>query len=406
MSVELLEERREKRERGQSLETRVSALENYIAMLIGSGDILDGAVTTPKLLDGCVEELKIAADAVTNAKIAVDAIQGDVIKAGAITESKLYTGAVTANKIGANAVTAAKIYANTITASQIAAGTITATEIKANTITAAKIATGTITADEIDVSTITTLDLTAGSIIGVEIKTGTSGQRTVISGSTIKLYDSDGHLRLESFGGQGTYSFFDSSGDLMGGIEGNKGSSSYGLRFLIKEGPHSAKNVLNLYDDRIETNGTLNPEYNDTDNLGRSDLQRWNKLYVKEIRLSGVTRSTWPSASSGANTALSNLTTTSINKSLIPSTGTIDLGSAAKEWNTLWLNSGSSIYWGTTSHYLIYDGTDMKFSDNLDMTSKKIMNIADPGGDNDATRKGYVQWMIDVAMAAHMSAYH
>ena len=44
MSVELLEERREKRERGQSLETRVSALENYIAMLIGSGDIASGAV--------------------------------------------------------------------------------------------------------------------------------------------------------------------------------------------------------------------------------------------------------------------------------------------------------------------------------------------------------------------------
>ena len=198
MSVELLNQKREKRTReSSSLEKRVSALENYIAMIIGTNEIADGAVTTAKLLDECVTELKIAEEAVSNAKIQVDAIQGDVIAAGAITENKIYSGAVTTDKLAANAVTAAKIAANTITAAEIAAGTITANEIAANAVTADKIAANAVTADKIAANTITANEISTGLYTEIEANLPSDenlvGYWSFDEGKGDKAYDGSGN---------------------------------------------------------------------------------------------------------------------------------------------------------------------------------------------------------------------
>lgn len=184
MSVELLANPRVKTERGSSLENRVSVLENYIALLLGTAEIEDGAITTPKLLDGCVAELKIAADAVTNAKIAVDAIQGDVIAAGAITENKLYTGAVTADKIESNAITSAKITAGAVIAGKIAAGVVTATEIATNAITSAKIYAGAVTSSKITVTTLSAIKANMGTITAGKISAVNSLKKIELDSAT------------------------------------------------------------------------------------------------------------------------------------------------------------------------------------------------------------------------------
>lgn len=61
----------------------------YAANTVGTSDIIDGAVTTPKLAD----------EAVTNAKVG----------ASAIDDSKLASGAVTHTKIAANSITSGDV---------------------------------------------------------------------------------------------------------------------------------------------------------------------------------------------------------------------------------------------------------------------------------------------------------
>jgi len=336
MSVDLLNQRREKKSRGSSLESRVSALENYIAMLIGTNEIMDGAITTPKLLDGCVSELKIAADAVTNAKIAVDAIQGDVIAAGAITENKLYNGAVTADKIATNAVTTAKIEAGAITAGEIATGAVTATKIYAGAVTADKIATNAVTADKINVSQLSAISANIGSVTA-----GTITSATVRTNAATHPY-----AKMDSGGFEVNGRYMTFNKDDGTGIGEVYGSGTYGLMISSFSGKQCYVNgANNLILNAGE--GTLQLRHgNDTRAYTSSD----SLIISSGLTLGGVRRTSWPSASSGANTALSNLTTTSINKSLLPSSGDKDLGDEEHKWRYLYVNStsyiGGTLYMG------------------------------------------------------------
>lgn len=132
-------------------------------LTIQTVDIVDNAITAPKITANAVTAPKIDTAAVTEAKVA----------AAAITETKIDSNAVTTAKIAANAVTANEIAANTITASEIAASTITATQIAANTITAVEIAANTITASQIAALTITGSEIAAGAITAVKIAANT-----------------------------------------------------------------------------------------------------------------------------------------------------------------------------------------------------------------------------------------
>ena len=164
MSVDLLANPRVKTDRGQDLEGRVSALENYVTLLLGSIDIADGAITTSKILNGAVEELKIASGAVTAAKTAVAGLNSSTgnVSANHIIAGMIQSGAVTTSKIYAGAVTADKITVSTLSAISANIGAITA-------------------------GTITGITITGGTL-----QTSTSGQRVVIINDAIKIYDEYG----------------------------------------------------------------------------------------------------------------------------------------------------------------------------------------------------------------------
>lgn len=142
---------------------------------IGTTDISNSAITTPK----------IAANAITATEIATDAVVAGKIQAGAITTAKLAAGAVTTTELGAGAVTAIKIAADTITAAQIAASAITASELAANAVTAGKIAAGTIVAADIAADTITATQIAASAITSSELAAGAVVAGKIAAGTIV-----------------------------------------------------------------------------------------------------------------------------------------------------------------------------------------------------------------------------
>ena len=131
---------------------------------MGSGGILDNAITN----------LKVAAGAIGNAELAALAVDA----------AKLASGAVTGPKIAAGAVAAGAIAAGAIIAGKIAAGVITATEMSANSID-----TSQLVADAIDVK---------HTIIGSVFKTAGSGKRIEEDSTNgLRAFDSAGNVWLQ-----------------------------------------------------------------------------------------------------------------------------------------------------------------------------------------------------------------
>ena len=77
---------------------------SYAATKIGTSQIKNGAVTTPKLHKNAVATGKIQNAAVTADKIASGAVTADKIASGAVTADKIASGAVTADKIAAGVI--------------------------------------------------------------------------------------------------------------------------------------------------------------------------------------------------------------------------------------------------------------------------------------------------------------
>jgi hypothetical protein len=88
---------------------------------------------------------------------------------GSITATQITDGAITTPKLAAGAVTAANIAADTITAGQIAAGAITASELGVNSVTAGAIAAGSIVAGKIAAGAVSANEIAAGAITASKI---------------------------------------------------------------------------------------------------------------------------------------------------------------------------------------------------------------------------------------------
>ena len=204
MSVDLLANPRVKTDRGQDLEGRVSALENYVTLLLGSIDIADGAITTSKILNGAVEELKIASGAVTAAKTAVAGINsstGDV-SANHIIAGMIQSGAVTTSKIYAGAITSDKITVSTLSAISANIGAIT-----------------------------------AGTVTGVTVRTASSGARVQLDNSNyLQAWDSS-YLRAKLT--TDTLYFYDQSGVQSGYLKALSGA----LVFNCNEASFGSANI-------------------------------------------------------------------------------------------------------------------------------------------------------------------
>jgi len=88
---------------------------------IDSDDLINKAVTTPKIAPGAVTSAKIAPGAVTSAKIVPGAVLTEKIKAGAVSSAKLAPAAVTSSKIAIDAVVTKKIKDGAVTRAKLAA---------------------------------------------------------------------------------------------------------------------------------------------------------------------------------------------------------------------------------------------------------------------------------------------
>lgn len=163
-------------ERGKLLTAYAPAPQELIDLQVGTTQIADDAITSPKIITNAVVAGKIAANAITAVKI----------DANAVTTDKLNASAVTADKIATNAVTADKIIANAVTAGKIAANAVAANEIAANAVVAGKIAANAVASNEIAANSIVTGKIASGvSTTGMLIISTGSGAPVIIDGTSV-----------------------------------------------------------------------------------------------------------------------------------------------------------------------------------------------------------------------------
>lgn len=166
---------------------------------VNTGNIVDAAVTNPKLAanavnttnisDNAVTESKIAAGSVTTSKIgalqitsallAADSVVTAKIGDGQVTAQKLAAGAVGPSTIGAQGIYGTNLVNGTITSTQIAGGTISGTNIAGATIVSSNIANATITKANLAFGTPTNAVITASSLALGGLKQMAHGQGAV-----------------------------------------------------------------------------------------------------------------------------------------------------------------------------------------------------------------------------------
>lgn len=140
---------------------------------VNTGNIVDGAVTNPKLAanavnttnisDNAVAESKIAAGAVTTSKLLELSVTTAKINDLAVTTGKINDGAVTAAKLAPGAVNAAALGAQSVYGTNLVNGTVTFTQIAGGTISGTNIAGGTISGTNIAGATISKTNLSFGT---------------------------------------------------------------------------------------------------------------------------------------------------------------------------------------------------------------------------------------------------
>ncbi|CAN5706254.1 hypothetical protein BH10BAC2_BH10BAC2_42970 [soil metagenome] len=144
-----------------------------------------------------------------------------------------------------------------------------------------------------------------------------------------------------TFGGTGAYQ-----------VAGNKyafqytGDPDYGLFFNSTNVRYEFRNGSAVPIFYVDANNG-NAVFNGTLKVGAYTLPATDGVNGQVLKTNGTGVLSWSndnnSGGGGANTALSNLTTTAINQSLLPATdNTIDLGSSSKSWRNIY--SGNSIY--------------------------------------------------------------
>jgi hypothetical protein len=126
----------------------------YAAATVGTSDLKNQAVTTPKIADGAVTAKKISTQAVGPAKIAL----------GAIRTAKIFDAAVTTAKLADGSVNTAKLADNSVTSSKIADGNVTSNDLGNNSVTTSKIADGNVTNADLGNNSVTSAKIAEGQI--------------------------------------------------------------------------------------------------------------------------------------------------------------------------------------------------------------------------------------------------
>ena len=121
----------------------------YAAVRIGTKQIRDNAVTSPKIRNGAVKNIDLARNSVVTAKIVASAVTGLQIKDGSVGSADLGNDSVTTAKIRGGAVGNSDLANDAVTTSKLHAGAVGNSDIADNAISSNKIADSSILATDI-----------------------------------------------------------------------------------------------------------------------------------------------------------------------------------------------------------------------------------------------------------------
>ena len=136
----------------------------YAVATVNTADIVDGAVTTPKLHNGAVANLKIAADAVGTGKLADGAVTSPKIAGGGVITSNLADGAVTNPKLADDSVSNSKLLNGSVTNGKLANGSVTNGKLADGSVTNGKLADGSVTHSKLASNSVTGANVSSESL--------------------------------------------------------------------------------------------------------------------------------------------------------------------------------------------------------------------------------------------------
>jgi hypothetical protein len=121
----------------------------YAATKIGTSQLKNNAVTTPKIKNAAVSRAKVKNNAVNSSKLATGAVRAADLGAGSVGASALANDAVTGAKLASGSVGTNAIATGAVDAAKLGNGSVTGEKLGPNAVTGAKIAGATITAANI-----------------------------------------------------------------------------------------------------------------------------------------------------------------------------------------------------------------------------------------------------------------
>jgi hypothetical protein len=122
---------------------------SYAALRIGTKQIRNNAITSPKIRNGQVKNVDLARNSVVTAKIVAGAVTGLQIKDASVGNADLSNDSVSAAKIRGGAVGNSELANDAVTSSKLRASSVGNSDLADNAIGSSKIADGTILAADI-----------------------------------------------------------------------------------------------------------------------------------------------------------------------------------------------------------------------------------------------------------------
>ena len=121
----------------------------YAVATVHTSDIVDGAVTTPKLHAGAVAASKLGAGSVITGKLADGSVITGKLADGSVVTVKLADGSVTTGKLVDGSVITGKLADDSVTNSKLGAGSVTNSKLGLNSVIGSNVSPNSLTLGDI-----------------------------------------------------------------------------------------------------------------------------------------------------------------------------------------------------------------------------------------------------------------
>jgi hypothetical protein len=137
----------------------------YAAVRIGTKQIKNNAITSPKIRNGQVRSVDLSRNSVNTAKILASAVGGLQIRDAGVGNADLANDSVTGGKVRAGAVGNSDLANDAVTSSKVRGGAIGNTELATDAVTTTKIKDGSVAGSDIADATITASKVKDGEVV-------------------------------------------------------------------------------------------------------------------------------------------------------------------------------------------------------------------------------------------------